>query len=164
MEISLAGRRALVTGSTRSRSNIGFTIAKRFAEAGGSVVVTGRTDGRVGDAVAQLHRECPDVDVAGVAADLTDTAAVEQLIESAGQVDVLVHNAGTPEVKPFFELTDDDWTRHIQLHLVAAVRLSRHYGMGMRSRDWGRILASDHASAITGSALRVDGGIVRSIV
>jgi NAD(P)-dependent dehydrogenase (short-subunit alcohol dehydrogenase family) len=140
MEVSLAGRRAIVTGSTFSRSNIGYAIARRLAEAGASVIVNGRSPDRVDDAAESLRREVPQAEVSGVAADLTDAAEVDRLIGVVPEADVLVSNAGKPEVKPFFEITDEDWEDQVRLHLVGAVRLCRHYGRGMREKGWGRIL------------------------
>jgi NAD(P)-dependent dehydrogenase (short-subunit alcohol dehydrogenase family) len=140
MQIALGGRTAIVTGSTFSSSNIGFGIAKRLAQAGASVLVNGRTPDRVDEAVEQLRGEVPQAEVTGVAADLTDTSEIDRLIGAVPQADVLVNNAGTPEVKPFFEITDEDWEHQIQLHLLAAVRLCRHYCRGMLEKGWGRIL------------------------
>lgn len=67
MKIDLAGRRALVTGST---SGIGYAIAKALAEAGAAVVVHGRTIDHVEAARARLGTEVPDAVVEGHAADL----------------------------------------------------------------------------------------------
>src|SRR5687767_11476785 len=97
MEITLAGRTALVTGSTVSRSAMGYGIAKRLAEAGASVIVHGRRRERVGEVIERLRGEVPQADVGGVAADLTNEADLDLLIEEVPEVDVLVNNAGTPE-------------------------------------------------------------------
>jgi NAD(P)-dependent dehydrogenase (short-subunit alcohol dehydrogenase family) len=119
---------------------MGYAIAKGLAEAGATVIVNGRTRAGVEETVARLRGEVPQAEVGGVAADLTDASEIGRLTAAVPQADVLVNNAGTPEIKPFFELTDQDWERHVQLHLLGAVRLCRHYGRGMVERGWGRIL------------------------
>lgn len=150
--IDLDGRNALITGSTVSSSGIGYAIAKRMAEAGASVVVTGRTDGRVTTATEQLEADVPTVDVRGIAADLCDPTEIGALIDSVPDVDILVNNAGQVEPKPFFEITDEEWEHQFQLHVMAAVRLSRHYAQGMVNRGWGRVLfnASTTGGFVTG--------------
>ncbi len=59
MEVTLDGRRAIITGSTFSNSNLGYVIAKRLGLAGASVVVNGRTRHRVDEAAARLREEVP---------------------------------------------------------------------------------------------------------
>jgi NAD(P)-dependent dehydrogenase (short-subunit alcohol dehydrogenase family) len=67
MEITLAGRKAIVTGSTRSGSSkMGYGIAKQLANAGASVVLNGRSRDRVDEAVEQLCGELPGAEVTGV--------------------------------------------------------------------------------------------------
>jgi NAD(P)-dependent dehydrogenase (short-subunit alcohol dehydrogenase family) len=140
MHVNLDERKAMVTGSTLSSSSIGYAIAKGLAEAGASVIVNGRARRRVDDAIAQLRAEVPRAEVIGVAADLTDALEIDRLVDAVPQVDVLVNNAGTPHVKEFFEITDEEWEHQIKLHLLAAARLCRHYGRGMLEHGWGRIL------------------------
>lgn len=68
MKIELKGRKAIVTGSTAA---IGRAIAEGPARAGASVVIIGRKEGRVADALRELRALLPDADIAGVAADLS---------------------------------------------------------------------------------------------
>ena len=67
MNIDLTGKTAIVTGSTLG---IGFATAKGLAEAGATVVINGRTQDRVDEAVAKLNSALPGAQVRGVAADL----------------------------------------------------------------------------------------------
>jgi short chain dehydrogenase len=92
MQVALDGRRAIVTGSTPSSSNIGYAIAKGLAQAGAAVVVNGRSSSRVDDAVERLRAEVPRAEVIGVAADLTDASEIERMIDAVPQADVLVNN------------------------------------------------------------------------
>lgn len=126
---------------------MGYAIARRLAEAGASVVVNGRSRERVDQAVERILAEVPLAEVTGVAADLTAASEVHRLLAAVPEADVVVHNAGTPEVKPFFEITDADWERHFSLHVLGAVRLCRHYAPGMVERRWGRILFNASTTA-----------------
>jgi NAD(P)-dependent dehydrogenase (short-subunit alcohol dehydrogenase family) len=162
MEITLAERKALVTGSTVSRSALGYAIAKRLAQSGASGVVHGRNRERVAEAVERLHKEVPQADVAGVAADLTSEEGLNLLVSEAREVDVLVNNAGTPEPKPFFDITDGDWERHARLHLLGAARLCRHYARGMVERGWGRILFNASTTGGFGSGEMVHYGATKA--
>ena len=76
MDLQLTNRKALVTGST---AGIGFAIASLLAQEGASVVVNGRSQQRVEDAVKRIHREKKDAQVTGVAADLGTREGVDLL-------------------------------------------------------------------------------------
>jgi NAD(P)-dependent dehydrogenase (short-subunit alcohol dehydrogenase family) len=137
MEITLAGRSAVITGSTQG---MGYAIATKMAEAGVSVVISGRKEARVREAVERLKREVPRAEVSGCAADVGAAAALDRLLAHAPEADILVTSAGPTESKPFFEITDDDWDHFWRVYVLAAVRLARHYGRGMIKRGWGRII------------------------
>jgi NAD(P)-dependent dehydrogenase (short-subunit alcohol dehydrogenase family) len=145
MDLGLIGKNVLVTGST---AGIGFAAARLFAAEGASVVVNGRTDARVGEAVAAIAREFPQAHVRGVAADVSGDAGVRALIAAVPDVDVLVNNAGIFEPKPFEDIPDADWMRFFETNVMSGIRLSRHYMRGMLARDWGRIIFVSSESAI----------------
>lgn len=118
----LDGEVALVTGSTHG---IGAEIARLFGAEGAQVVVTGR-DRERGAAVAAAAG-----DAAFVAADLEDPAAPARLVAAAverfGRLTVLVNNAvstGTMD-GPVTALSDEAWTRILEINLLAAARLCR---------------------------------------
>lgn len=142
LSIDLTGRTALVTGSTQG---IGLAIAARLAEAGARVVVNGRSQDRVDQAVRRLEGV-----VVGVAADVTTDDGVATLLEQVPAVDVLVNNLGIFGAQPALEITDDDWRRFFEVNVLSATRLIRTYLPGMTGTGWGRVLniASDSAVAI----------------
>jgi NAD(P)-dependent dehydrogenase (short-subunit alcohol dehydrogenase family) len=135
MRIDLNGRTALVTGSTQG---IGHAIAAGLAAAGASVVVNGRDEGRVQDAVNRLHADLPDADLRGVAADVADADGTAALVAELPQVDVLVNNLGIFGARPVLEVDDDEWRRYFEVNVLSGVRLTRAYLPGMMERGWGR--------------------------
>ncbi|MGA5582684.1 SDR family NAD(P)-dependent oxidoreductase [Streptomyces thermodiastaticus] len=147
MRIELAGRTALVTGSTQG---IGAAIAAGLARAGARVALNGRTERRVADAAARLAEEVPGADVVPVAADVTDEDGTARLAEALPEVDVLVNNLGIFGAADPLEITDEEWRRYFEVNVLAAVRLTRLYLPGMMQRGWGRVqcIASDSAVVI----------------
>lgn len=145
MIIDLAGKRAIVTGST---SGIGFAIARGLAEAGAAVVLNGRTQQSVDVAMKRLAQHVPQVKVEGAAADLAAAPGVAAFIRRVGETDILVNNLGIFEPKPFGEIADEDWQRLFETNVMSGVRLSRHYLPTMVSRGWGRIVFISSESAL----------------
>src|SRR5258708_21340446 len=124
MDLQLANKTALVTGST---AGIGFAIASLFAKEGAGVVVNGRSQKRVDEAIERIRREQREARVTGVAADLGSSKGVDVLTRSLPQVDILVNNLGIFEPKPFTDIPDDDWLRFFEINVLSGVRLSRFY-------------------------------------
>jgi NAD(P)-dependent dehydrogenase (short-subunit alcohol dehydrogenase family) len=145
MKIDLAGKTALVTGST---SGIGFAIVRGLAGAGARVVVSGRKDQTVQAARDRLVKEVPGARVEGVAADLSDAAGCAAVTKAVPDVDILINNAGIFEPKDFFEIPDQDWTHIFETNVMSGVRLSRAYMPGMLARNWGRIIFISSESAL----------------
>ncbi len=137
MNIDLHGRTAIVSGST---AGIGLAIATGLAEAGATVVVNGRTEARVQQAIDAVRHAVPDAQVSGIAADLATAEGVDRFIAAAENADILVNNLGIFEAKPFQDITDDDWQRFFNANVMSGVRLSRHYLPGMVERGWGRVV------------------------
>jgi len=145
MKIDLSGKTALVTGST---SGIGHATAKGLASAGATVVVNGRTQGKVDAAVATIAKAVPGARVRGVAADVSTAAGCRTLVAALPEADILINNAGIFEPKEFFDIPDDDWSRFFEVNVMSGVRLSRGYMPGMLKRNWGRIVFISSESAL----------------
>ncbi|HXU64096.1 MAG TPA: SDR family NAD(P)-dependent oxidoreductase [Polyangia bacterium] len=135
MDLGLSGKTALVTGST---AGIGFAAARALAREGARVIVNGRTEARVAEAVARLKGE--GLAAEGIAADLSTAAGCRALTDRRPDTDVLVNNLGIFEPRPFQEISDQDWMRFFETNVLSGVRLARHYLPGMRARNWGRIV------------------------
>jgi len=147
MNIQLNGKCALVTAST---GGIGFAIAKGLAEAGASVIVNGRSERSVAEAVTRLTAAVPTATIRGVAADLSTGQGVAELASGIGQVDILVNNAGIYETQDFFDAGDDVWDSYWQTNVMSGVRLSRALLPAMVESGWGRVVfvASESARNI----------------
>ena len=131
MDLELKGKRALVSGST---AGIGLAIATALAKEGVDVIVNGRTEPRVREAVKKSGAKH------GIAADLGTEEGAQQVTAQFDQVDILVNNLGIFEPKPFEQISDADWRRFFDVNVLSGVRLSRHYLPGMKQRNWGRVL------------------------
>ena len=136
MQIDLAGRVALVTGSTRG---IGRAIAETLAECGARVAVVGRDVTKAQEAAAQVAGEARGF--ACDVADITSVGALVAEVEAAfGSVDILVNNAGLTRDNIMLRLKDDDWDAVIDANLRGAFATIRAATRGMMKRRWGRII------------------------
>ena len=140
MEISLAGRKALITGGSRG---LGFAMARRFAESGAAVALFARREDVLGEAAERI-REATGGHVWAHACDVADAAALKAAHDAMavefGHVDILVNNAGGSISGAFEDLTDEMWQQDFELKLFAAVRLARWCLPHMKARQWGRII------------------------
>jgi NAD(P)-dependent dehydrogenase (short-subunit alcohol dehydrogenase family) len=159
MELGLRDRRALVTGST---AGIGFATAHLLAGEGADVVVNGRTEARVSEAIARIREEYPGAQLTGVAADLGTADGCADLLERVPAVEILVNNVGIFEPKPFEEIPDGDWFRFFETNVMSGVRLCRHYLARMRIRNWGRIVFVSSESAVQIPAEMIHYGMTKT--
>jgi NAD(P)-dependent dehydrogenase (short-subunit alcohol dehydrogenase family) len=145
MKIDLSGKTAIVTGSTEG---IGYAIAAGLVEAGARVVVNGRTQAKVDEALAGLKNKVPNAAAGGFAGDLSTAEGCTALLQAVSQTDILVNNVGIYEAKPFFDIPDEDWERFFQVNVMSGVRLSRGYMQGMLERNWGRVIFLSSESGV----------------
>lgn len=159
MDMRLATKRAFISGSTQG---IGYRIAKALLREGVSVVINGRSKGRVENAVRKLESEVPGGSVSGIAADFREPAEVQRLLASLGPVDILVNNVGLFEVKPFGDLSDDDWSDYFDVNLMSGVRLSRAMLPRMQDTGWGRIIFISSESGVNIPADMIHYGVTKA--
>jgi NAD(P)-dependent dehydrogenase (short-subunit alcohol dehydrogenase family) len=158
MDFKLRGKRALVTGSTQG---IGFAIAVGLAREGALVVVNGRGEAKVKDAVKRLVGETK-ASVTGIAGDVGSAAEVDRLVAQLGPVDILINNAGIFEPKPFLDIPDRDWIRHFEVNVMSGVRLSRALLPHMLKQNWGRIVFISSESGLNIPAEMVQYGMTKT--
>jgi 3-oxoacyl-[acyl-carrier protein] reductase len=133
---------ALVTGAG-SPTGIGFAIAEALGRQGCRVVVAATT-ARIEERAQELRQA--GIDALGLVADLSDPTAARSLVERAGEVDVLVNNAGLASLGtldkagPFETISDETWHLTLNRNLTTAFNVTRAVLPGMKSRRWGRIV------------------------
>jgi NAD(P)-dependent dehydrogenase (short-subunit alcohol dehydrogenase family) len=140
MDLQLRDKLAVVSGST---AGIGYAIAEALAKEGARVIVNGRTQAAVTEAVSKIGQGA-----LGFAGDLSDATKAAELARKYPDVDILVNNLGIFEPKPFEEIPDEDWRRFFDVNVLSGVRLARAFLPGMKRRDWGRIIFISSESAV----------------
>jgi len=144
MDLQLTGKKALVSGST---AGIGLAIASLLAQEGADVIVNGRSESSVQQAIAQIQ-QATGKSVSGFAGDLTQAGVAQSLIAQYPAVDILVNNLGIFEPKAFEEIPDEDWQRFFDVNVLSGVRLARLYLPAMKQQDWGRIVFISSESGV----------------
>jgi 3-oxoacyl-[acyl-carrier protein] reductase len=140
MEVSLAGRTAVITGGSKG---IGLAIATRFAASGADVAIIARGRGALDEAVKSIAagakgRVAAIAGDVGVAADIK--RAYDEAMAALGKIDIVVNNAGTSRTGAFEEITDEVWRDDFDQKLFAAIRLTRLVWPQMKERRWGRVI------------------------
>ncbi len=159
MDLQLTGKLALVSGSTKG---IGLAIATGLAREGARVIVNGRLEKSVAEALAKIRLKVPAASLEVFAGDLSDAATVETLAKKFPAVDILVNNLGIFEPKPFEQISDDDWRRFFEVNVLSGARLGRIYLPGMKRKNWGRVIFISSESGIQIPAEMVHYGMTKT--
>ena len=144
MDTKLTNRLALVSGST---AGIGYAIAAALAAEDARVIVNGRTQAAVDQAVGKLKAATGSY-IQGFAGDLSSAAVAEALVRQHPNIEILVNNLGIFEPKAFEEIPDADWIRFFEVNVLSGVRLARLCLPAMRRANWGRIIFISSESAV----------------
>lgn len=159
MKISLENKTALVTSAT---AGIGFAIARGLAESGARVVITGRHQDKVDQAIDQLKKEVSDAQVTGLAFNAATAEGCQKIIQNLDQVDILINNLGIYGTCEFTDIPDEQWFEFFETNIMSGVRLSRHYMQAMVEKSWGRIQFISSESAFNIPADMVHYGMTKS--
>ncbi|GGB58185.1 SDR family oxidoreductase [Deinococcus soli (ex Cha et al. 2016)] len=127
----LNGKRALVTGGSRG---IGLAAAHDLIRLGAQVTLAARNED-------VLRRAADAIGARWVVADVSTPDGVRAAVEAAGQVDILVSNAGGPPPAQPSAVTEEGWGQGFQTTFMSTARLAAAVLPGMRERRWGRIIA-----------------------
>jgi NAD(P)-dependent dehydrogenase (short-subunit alcohol dehydrogenase family) len=159
------GHKDKVAAITGAASGIGQAFAQRLAEEGVHVAVVDRQPGdetvkRVVEAGREsLFCECD------VASPESVDAMARQVLQRFGSCDIVINCAGVFPLKPFEEITYDDWRRVLSVNLDGTFLTCAAFAPGMKSRGWGRIVnmaSSTFGGVVTGFAHYVasKGGVI----
>jgi short-subunit dehydrogenase len=140
--MELNGSSVLLTGAT---GGIGHAIARSVRAEGASLLLTGRRT----DVLEPLAAE---VDGRATAVDLSDRAAVDRLLDEAGDVDVLIANAALPASGDALDFSVEQIDRALEVNLRAPIILSRVLGERMAARGRGHIVLISSLSGKSGQA------------
>ncbi|XP_034049600.1 L-xylulose reductase isoform X2 [Thalassophryne amazonica] len=128
MDISFAGKRALVTGAGKG---IGRATALALARCGAKVVAVTRTQADLDS----LTQECPSI--IPVCVDLSHWEATAAALQDIGPVDLLVNNAAQSKLQPFLDVTPDEFDTSVRVNVKAVLQVSQIVARGMKSRGSG---------------------------
>jgi 3-oxoacyl-[acyl-carrier protein] reductase len=136
MELGINGKRALVCASSKG---LGQGCAAALAAEGVDLVMNARSDGPLQEA-AQAIRDAHGVEVTTVAADITSDTGRGKVLEAAGQVDILVTNAGGPPPGMWTDWEREDFIDALDANMLTPIALMKAQLPGMMERGWGRVV------------------------
>lgn len=139
---SLEGETALITGGG---SGLGYSMAECFIAVGAEVVIVGRTESVLAEAVAKLGSKARYI-----VHDVTELDQAEALVEKAGPISIFISNAGVHLKKPAVDTTPAEFDTVMQTHVMAAQALSRAVLPGMLERKHGSIIFTASMTSIIG--------------
>lgn len=161
MKFELTGKVALITGGSRG---IGRAVALQLAEQGADIAICGRTRKSLDETAAEIT--ALGVNCWSYEADVSCIEDVQSLVEktgsNAGRIDLLVNNAVTSTSAPFDEQTDDLFRYHIDVKLMAYIRIARLVLPFMQQQNWGRIINVGGMTARIVAPLRMTNGVVNA--
>ena len=150
---SLEGKTALVTGGSRG---IGKAIAAELAEAGATVVIGYQSAAEEAESVAT------EVGGRAVQADVSDPDEARRLVEEAGDVDLLVNNAGITRDGLIMRMPDDDWRAVLDTNLGGVFHTCRAASRGMLRRRSGSIVNLSSVVGVHGNPGQTNYGAAKA--
>jgi NAD(P)-dependent dehydrogenase (short-subunit alcohol dehydrogenase family) len=160
MNLQLENKLAFVSGST---AGIGFAIAQALAGEGARVIVNGRSEKRVQEAMSAIRSKVPSALLEPLVADLATAEGVSEAVKRFPEADILVNNLGVYAPQPFEKITDADWLSIIETNFLSGVRLSRHYLPRMKGKNWGRIIFISSESAVNIPVEMIHYGVTKTM-
>lgn len=137
MDLRLKNKRVFISGSTKG---IGFATAKTLAKEGAIVIINGRSQESIDQALLELKKEVSEELVSGIACDFSKIEEIDNAIKELGEIDILINNVGIFDPKDFFEISDEEWKNFYEVNVLSGVRLAKALMPAMLKKDWGRII------------------------
>ncbi len=137
MDLGIKGRRALVCASSKG---LGRACAIALANEGVHVTLTARGAEALAATAADIRKHAPGVEVIEVVGDITTPEGRAQALAAAGQIDILINNAGGPPPGDFRNWTRDDWIKALDANMLTPIELIKATVDGMMARKFGRIV------------------------
>jgi len=136
---NLENKIVLITGSS---SGLGFVMARGLAQEGATVILNGRDEDKLMQAVQELKNE--NLKISGSAFDVSDSTSVKKGIDKIkndfGPIDILVNNAGIQIRGPLEDFEESDWNKILKINLSSAFLVSKEIVKGMIHRKSGKII------------------------
>ena len=136
MDMGILGKKAIICASSKG---LGLGCAEALAAEGVNVVINGR-NAEVLETTAAKIRETYGVQVIAVACDVTTAEGQAMIIAAAGEVDILVTNAGGPPPGLWSDWERDDFIAALDANMLTPIALMKACLPGMMARGWGRVV------------------------
>ena len=140
MDLQLRDKVAVITGGS---VGIGLAVAHALAVEGVHLILCARNRERLYQVAADIQQEF-SVNVTGITADVSQENDIQKLVKQIGEqyqgIDILINNAGVGSNETILEAPDEKWQYYWDLHVMAAVRLSRALIPQMQKKGGGVIL------------------------
>jgi 3-oxoacyl-[acyl-carrier protein] reductase len=160
LEISCAGKRALVTGGG---NGVGAAIGRALVDAGAFVYVNDIYEERAAEVAKELGGPGK---AEPIKADVTSPPKILRMREETGPVDILVNNAGIPTsgfmLKKFVDTSPEDWEADMRLNLGAVLHVTHAYVGGMVDAGWGRVVTVVSDAGRKGERMQVIYGAAKA--
>jgi len=131
MDLGIAGRRALVLGSSQG---LGLAVATRLAAEGAEVTLAGRKAETLADAQTKSGATGYEI------VDLADPASLADFVARLGSYDILINNSGGPPPGPVSAVTADVWEKQFGAMVLSLITITGKLLPAMRAQGWGRIV------------------------
>lgn len=147
--MNLRGKNVFVTGSTRG---IGKSVALAFAQEGANIALNGRSEISA-ELIAEV--EALGVKCIGVSGDIADFEAagamIQTVVDGLGSIDVLINNAGITNDKLLLRMSEEDFTRCIQINLTGTFNMTQHTVKKMMKQRSGSIINMSSVVGLMGN-------------
>lgn len=136
MDLGISGKRALVCASSKG---LGRGCAEMLAANGVDLIMNARGAEALEQAAADI-RTAHGVEVVTVAADITTEAGRTEVLKAAGDVDILINNAGGPPPGSWQDWEREDFIKALDANMLTPIALMKALMPGMMDRGWGRVV------------------------